>query len=78
MGSPANDADSERDLLRERTNVGLAAARARGRNGGRPTLLDSAKVSRAKQLHAAGVRSPRETADAVGVSVATLYRHLAK
>lgn len=71
-------AEYERDLLRERTNVGLASARARGRNGGRPKLLDSAKVARAKQLHAAGNMSPKEIADAVGVSVATLYRYLAK
>ena len=71
-------AEYERDLILERTKVGLAAARARGRNGGRPKLLDSVKVSRAKQLHAAGVMSPKEIADAVGVSVATLYRYLAK
>jgi DNA invertase Pin-like site-specific DNA recombinase len=71
-------AEYERDLLRERTKVGLEAARARGRNGGRPALLDSPKITRAKQLHAAGVLSPKEIADAVGVSVATLYRYLAK
>jgi DNA invertase Pin-like site-specific DNA recombinase len=71
-------AEYERDLLRDRTNVGLAAARARGRNGGRPALLDSPKIARAKELHAAGVLSPKEIADAVGVSVATLYRYLAK
>jgi DNA invertase Pin-like site-specific DNA recombinase len=71
-------AEYERDLLIERTNVGLDAARARGRNGGRPKLLDSTKIDRAKQLHAAGVMSPKEIADAVGVSVATLYRYLAK
>ncbi|MGC0236844.1 recombinase family protein [Arthrobacter sp. SD76] len=71
-------AEYERDLLRERTNIGLAAARARGRVGGRPQLLNGPKVARAKELHAAGVMSPREIADAVGVSVATLYRYLAK
>lgn len=71
-------AEYERDLIRERTNVGLAAARARGRNGGRPKLLSGAKVTRAKELHAAGNMSPKEIADAVGVSVATLYRYLAK
>lgn len=71
-------AEYERDLLRERTNIGLAAARARGRKGGRPQLLDSPKVKRAKELHESGVMSPREIADAVGVSVATLYRYLAK
>ena len=71
-------AEYERDLLRERTNIGLEAARARGRNGGRPRLLDSPKIQRAKQLHEAGNMTPREIADAVGVSVATLYRYLAK
>lgn len=71
-------AEYERDLLIERTNIGLASARARGRNGGRPKLLDSAKVTRAKELHAGGNMSPKEIADAVGVSVATLYRYLAK
>lgn len=71
-------AEYERDLIRERTHTGLAAARARGRVGGRPQLLDSTKVARAKQLHAAGVMSPKEIADAVGVSVPTLYRYLAK
>jgi DNA invertase Pin-like site-specific DNA recombinase len=71
-------AEYERDLIRERTHVGLTAARARGRVGGRPQLLDGPKVARAKELHAAGVMSPKEIADAVGVSVATLYRYLAK
>ena len=71
-------AEYERDLLRERTQVGLEAARARGRNGGRPRLLDSPKIQRAKQLHEAGNMTPKEIADAVGVSVATLYRYLAK
>lgn len=71
-------AEYERDLLRERTNIGLAAARARGRNGGRPKLLDSAKINRAKELHSAGVMKPQEVADAVGVSMATLYRYLAR
>ncbi|MET3904890.1 recombinase family protein [Paenarthrobacter sp. 4246] len=71
-------AEYERDLLRERTYIGLAAARARGRTGGRPQLLDSAKIQRAKELHAAGNLKPKEIADAVGVSVATLYRYLAK
>ena len=71
-------AEYERDILRERTNVGLRAARARGRTGGRPKLLDSPKIQRAKQLHMAGNMTPKEVADAVGVSVATLYRYLAK
>src|SRR5205085_9108134 len=42
-------AEFERDLIRERTNAGLQAARARGRQGGRPRRLDEKKL---KMLHA--------------------------
>ncbi|MBI2861342.1 MAG: recombinase family protein [Chloroflexi bacterium] len=45
-------AEFEWDLIRERTRAGLAAARARGRNGGRRRLLDSAqKVAMAQALY---------------------------
>jgi len=40
-------AEFERDLIRERTQAGLQAARARGRTGGRPTILDARKITRA-------------------------------
>src|SRR5437660_8219316 len=44
-------AEFERDLIRERTNAGLAAARARGRIGGRPKrLATNGKVTLARQL----------------------------
>lgn len=71
-------AEYERDLIRERTNVGLAAARARGRTGGRPPLVASPKIALAKELHAKGELAPKEIASMIGVSVATLYRYLAK
>ena len=46
-------AQFERRLIQERTKAGLAAARARGRNGGRPKIDTSdAKVVMAKKLHA--------------------------
>ena len=45
-------AELERELIRERTLAGLAAARARGRNGGRPRKLNT------KQITTAGRRSP--------------------
>ena len=45
-------AQFERRLIQERTKAGLAAARARGRNGGRPKITaDEAKVVLAKKLH---------------------------
>lgn len=71
-------AEYERDLIRERTNVGLVAARARGRSGGRPVVTaNDDKVKRVKKMHAIGGLAPKEIADAVGVSVATMYRYLA-
>ncbi|MDP9885482.1 DNA invertase Pin-like site-specific DNA recombinase [Sinomonas atrocyanea] len=72
-------AEYERSLIVERTNVGLAAARARGRNGGRPRVVaDDPRVVRAKELHAAGHLTPTEIAKTLGVGVSTLYRWLAK
>ena len=46
----ASLAEFERDIIRERTNAGLAAARARGRKGGRPPSVDPAKVKAALAL----------------------------
>lgn len=65
----------ERDLIVERTQAGLAAARARGRKGGRPPKITPEKVEAARMLIASG-RTVEEAASAVGVSRATLYRHL--
>src|SRR5699024_2107643 len=47
----ASLAEFERDLITERTNAGLAAARARGRTGGRPTLLSGDKLVTARKLY---------------------------
>src|SRR5437868_11968153 len=44
-------AEFERDIIRERTNAGLQAARSRGRLGGRPKALNSKKASIAKALY---------------------------
>lgn len=65
----------ERDLIVERTQAGLAAARARGRKGGRPPKVTPEKVEAARALIASG-RTVEQAARAVGVSRATLYRHL--
>lgn len=66
-------AQMERDLIRERTRVGLTAARARGRLGGRKPVMTQAKKEIAEHLLAGG-KAPREVAAAIGISVATLYR----
>lgn len=69
-------AEFERSVIRERTNAGLAAARARGRLGGRPPALTEANLIAAKAL----LRDPgitvEQAAKTLGVSPATLYRHI--
>lgn len=66
----------EVDLLRERTRHGLQAARARGRVGGRPPVLDATKITVARTLLAEGSLTVAQVAEQVGCSSATLYRHL--
>jgi DNA invertase Pin-like site-specific DNA recombinase len=69
-------AEFERDLIRERTMAGLAAARARGRVGGRRPALSPKQVEVARNLYAGGEQTVSEIAKIVGVSRATVYRHL--
>ncbi|WP_175010189.1 recombinase family protein [Cellulosimicrobium sp. TH-20] len=69
-------AQMEADLARERTLDGVAAARARGRVGGRPTVMAPDRVAAAR-VALAGGQSRAAVARALGVSRDTLYRHLA-
>jgi DNA invertase Pin-like site-specific DNA recombinase len=69
-------AEFERGLIRERTVAGLVAARAKGRVGGRPKRLDGPAVAAAKAMLADPDMGVREVCKRLGVSVATLYRHL--
>jgi DNA invertase Pin-like site-specific DNA recombinase len=70
-------AEFERDLIRERTNTGLAAARARGRVGGRPKkLATNGKVALARRLFADSNQSIPEICSTLGISRATLYRYV--
>lgn len=68
-------AEMERDLVRERTTAALIVARRGGRVGGRKTVMTPRRIEAAKKLFASGM-SAREIAPTIGVSVATLYRHL--
>jgi DNA invertase Pin-like site-specific DNA recombinase len=63
----------ERDLLIERTQAGLAAARKRGARIGRPPALTSAQIKHAQKLIDAGER-PTAVAKSMNVSRSTLYR----
>src|SRR2546426_2044914 len=72
-------AEFERDLIRERTNAGLAAAKARGRAGGRPRKLKTnGKVALARRMFADQSHSIPEMCAALGISRATLYRYVKK
>ncbi len=68
-------AQMEADLARERTLDGLAAARARGRVGGRPSVMTPDRIAAAR-VALAGGQSRAAVARALGISRDTLYRHL--
>jgi len=70
-------AEFERDLIRERTQAGLTAARARGRVGGRKPVLTPHKAAVARRLHDGKEHTVAEIAKILGVSRATIYRNLA-
>jgi len=69
-------AEFERDLIRQRTLAGLAAARARGRAGGRPRSMTATKIALARQMYDTQQHSLAEIAKTLGVSRASIYRHL--
>lgn len=68
-------AEMERGLIQERTRAGLTAARARGKVGGRRTVMTPAKTRSAKSLIDAGTPLS-EVAHSLGVGRATIYRWL--
>src|SRR5689334_5986061 len=73
-------AEFERDVIRERTQAGLTAARTRGRRGGRPRaagLNDEKKLALAQRLYEDKKNSIEDICQTLRVSRATLYRYLA-
>lgn len=75
----ASLAEFERDMIRERTNAGLAAARARGRKGGRPKGIpgDAEPTAYAAEtLYREGKLSSQQIADRLSISKSTLYSYL--
>ena len=71
-------AEFERNLIRERTRAGLSAARARGRQGGRPKLLDPQKRELALRLHRERQHSIADICRLMGISKSTRYNYLAE
>lgn len=69
-------AEFERELIRERVAAGLAAARAKGKLGGRPRVLDAKRVQLARKMLDGGETSLAEIARVFKVSERTLRRYL--
>ena len=69
-------AEFERDIIRERTQAGLTAARARGRKGGRPKAITGRKVAMARELYNSRKHTIDEICRTLNISRATLYRYL--
>ena len=69
-------AEFERELIIERTKAGLQAARARGRNGGRPFKMTSAKLRLAQAAMGQPETKIAELCAELGVTRQTLYRHV--
>jgi DNA invertase Pin-like site-specific DNA recombinase len=68
----------ERDLVRERTSAGQAAARAHGRQGGRPSVMTADKLQVAQEMISSGQYTVAAIAKTLGVSRASIYRHLTR
>lgn len=69
-------AEFERNLIIERTRAGLAAARARGRKGGRPRKLSAGKTQLLYRLYDEKQHSIKEICQLLGISKQALYDYL--
>ena len=69
-------AEFERDIIRERTQAGLTAARARGRKGGRPKALTPKKAQQLRTLYNDKTNTIDEICRTLDISRATLYRYM--
>ncbi|PCJ29098.1 MAG: transposase [Rickettsiales bacterium] len=71
-------AELERNLIKERTKAGLAAARARGRKGGRKPSLNKQQTQMMLELYQARSASIMEICDQFKISRKTFYRYVEK
>src|SRR5919199_6938968 len=69
-------AEFERDLIRERTEAGLQAARKRGKHGGRPKALSQKKLAMLHALSADKSNSVVEICRTLNISRPTFYRYI--
>lgn len=76
FGIFASLAEFERELIAERTRAGLAAARARGRLGGRPRKMDITMLRMAMNAMASRETNVQELAQRLGITTTTLYAYV--
>jgi len=69
-------AEFERDIIRERTKAGLVSSRQRGHLGGRPTVVSEKIIRQAKAMLADSKNTTADVCSTLGISRATLYRHV--
>ncbi len=71
-------AEMERDIIRERTSAGLEAARARGHNGGRPSLdIPAKKLANARKFYAQKEMPVKDIMEYIGISnKRTFYKYV--
>ena len=69
-------AEFERDLIKERTQAGLKAARKRGRLGGRPPTLNTSEIKKLKKYYDKGELPIEEICKIFGITKPTLYRYI--
>lgn len=69
-------AEFERDLIKERTNAGLQAARKRGRVGGRKPAMTAKQIKLAKSMHKDPCNTVADICKILSISKATLHRYL--
>lgn len=72
----ASLAEFEKGIIKQRTMAGLAAARARGRLGGRPKKLNESKITQAKAMHADKTISIKHICETLNIAKTTLYSYL--
>ena len=76
FGIFASLAEFERELIAERTRASLAAARARGRLGGRPRKMDVAMLRMAMRAMASRDTNAHDLAKRLGITTMTLYMYV--
>ncbi len=69
-------AEFERNLIIERTNAGLIAARARGKFGGRPRTVNMNKIKHAIKLYHEGETGIKEICEVANITKPTLYKYI--